>query len=83
MSRAPLHAICHHQGRETRKKRRAWRYLALTNYYNILSEYGQHFGKILMWCSVASLAYFYFSPDADTVACIATSSDTDHASYIS
>ena len=74
------------EGHGATRKRWMRRCLSLTNCYNVLSEYGQHFGRILSWCSAAfavSMAVFYFSPDVATLDKINSLTNADHTSHAS
>lgn len=72
--------------RKTKKKHWSKRYFSLANCYNILSEYGEHFGRISLCLSAAfgiSLILFFCYPDINTLDINKPLGDIDYAAKIS
>lgn len=72
--------------RTTKKKHWIKRNISMANCYNILSKYGEDFGRISFWLIVAfgiSLAIFFFCPDIGTLDIDKTPEDIEYATKVS
>lgn len=70
----------------TKEKKWIKRNFSLANCYNILSEYGQHFGRISSWCALVfgiSMGAFFVFPDTNTLNNDMPLGDIDYAAKIS